>query len=107
MLVRKGDTVEVLAGKDKGKRGAVERVIIADHKLVVAGINLMKRHMKPSNKYPSGGIVEMAFPIDQSNVMVVNPDNDQPSRSRSERDGKTARRVFKKSAKATKASKGK
>ena len=74
MKLRKGDTVTILAGKDRGKEGIVERVLARDEKVVVAGVNIMKRHSKPSRKYPSGGIVEIAYPIHQSNIKVVSDD---------------------------------
>lgn len=70
MEIRRGDTVTILAGKDKGKQGPVESVLRAKHKVVVTGANIMKRHVKPNAKYPSGGIIEMAYPIDWSNVKV-------------------------------------
>lgn len=76
MVIRKGDTVAILAGKDRGKQGTVEKVLRAEHQVVVTGINIMKRHVKPNSKYPSGGIVETAFPIHQSNVALVNEDTD-------------------------------
>jgi large subunit ribosomal protein L24 len=95
MLVRKGDTVVILAGKDRGKRGTVDRVMKDAQQVVVGGMNIAKRHMKPSSKYPSGGIVEISTPIHQSNVMVVNPDTDQPGRTSADRQGKIVTRLFK------------
>ncbi|MDR0458472.1 MAG: 50S ribosomal protein L24 [Burkholderiaceae bacterium] len=70
--IRKGDEVIVIAGKDKGKRGAVERRVDAQY-VVVEGINLAKKHAKPNPmKGASGGIVEKALPIHQSNVAIFN-----------------------------------
>lgn len=71
MDIRRGDTVLVLSGKDKGKKGTVENINRTKQSVVVGGLNIMKRHMKPSSKYPSGGIVEIAYPIHQSNIKVV------------------------------------
>ncbi len=71
MDIRKGDTVIITAGKDKGKQGTVEKVFRDQHKVVVAGANIMKRHVKPNNKYPSGGIIEIAYPLDWSNIAPV------------------------------------
>ena len=71
MDIRKGDTVIITAGKDKGKEGTVEKVYRDTHKVVVVGANIMKRHVKPSSKYPSGGIIEVAYPLDWSNVKPV------------------------------------
>ena len=71
--IRKGDEVIVLTGKDKGKRGAVLRVLV-DGNLVVEGINLAKKHQKPNPvRGDAGGIVEIAKAIDVSNVGIFNP----------------------------------
>ena len=71
--IRKGDEVIVLTGKDKGKRGAVLRVL-ADGNVVVEGINLAKKHQKPNPvRGVAGGIVEIAKAIDVSNVGIFNP----------------------------------
>jgi len=70
--IRKGDEVIVITGKDKGKRGAVAQRVDAEH-LVVEGINLAKKHAKPNPmKGVTGGIVEKALPIHQSNVAIFN-----------------------------------
>jgi len=71
--IRKGDDVIVIAGKDKGKRGSVLRVM-ADGRLVVADINMVKRHTKPNpSRGVPGGIIDKEMPIDASNVMLFNP----------------------------------
>ena len=67
--IKKGDTVIVLSGKDKGKEGAVLKVIPADKKIVVAGVNVVKRHTKPSQTI-TGGIVEKELAVDVSNVAI-------------------------------------
>ncbi len=100
MNLRKGDTVVMLAGKDRGKRGSIDRITKDGKKVVIAGLNLVKRHVKPSSKYPSGGIIEMAMPIDRSNIMLVNADTDQAGRVSLKREGKTVTRVFKDSNKS-------
>ncbi|MCK6438009.1 50S ribosomal protein L24 [Rivihabitans pingtungensis] len=70
--IRKGDDVIVLTGKDKGKRGAVLRVL--DGKLIVEGVNVVKKHQKPNPvKGVQGGVVEKTMPIDVSNVALFNP----------------------------------
>ncbi len=70
--IKKGDDVIVIAGRDKGKRGSVLRVMPDGH-LVVADINMVKRHTKPNpNRGVSGGIIEKEMPIDGSNVMLYN-----------------------------------
>ncbi len=78
--IRKGDDVIVVAGKDKGKRGNVLRVL-ADGRLVVSDVNMVKRHTKPNpNRGVPGGIVEKEMPIDPSNIMLFNPQTDKADR---------------------------
>ena len=73
MKVKKNDTVLVIAGKDKGAKGKVLRAIPADHRIVVDGVNVQKRHQKARSAKETSGIHEQAGPIDVSNVMVVCP----------------------------------
>ena len=91
--VRKGDTVFVLTGKDKGKKGLVQAVDAPNHKVVVEGINVVKRHNKPKPPLqPSGSITEKTNPIDISNVMLIDPKTKQPTRTRNKiEDGKKTR----------------
>ena len=77
--IRKGDQVSVLAGRDKGKRGEVLRVIPADSRVVVQGVNVVKRHRKPT-QMSAGGIEEIEAPIHVSNVAHIDPDSDKPTR---------------------------
>ena len=69
--IKKGDTVEIIAGKDKGQQGKVTSVDVKNHKVVVEGINMVSRHTKPSQANPNGGIVEKEAALDISNVMLV------------------------------------
>jgi large subunit ribosomal protein L24 len=69
--LRKDDLVQVMAGRDKGKTGKVLRVHPAEHRITVEKINLVKRHMKPTQKDPAGGIVEKETPIHYSNVLLM------------------------------------
>ncbi|OAT81155.1 50S ribosomal protein L24 [Desulfotomaculum copahuensis] len=69
--VRKGDTVLVLTGKNAGKRGKVLSVEPAKSRLIVEGVNVVKRHTKPTQRMPQGGIVEKEAPVHSSNVMLV------------------------------------
>ncbi len=71
MKIKKGDTVRVIAGKDKGKDGKVLSVHVKDHKVVVENINMVSKHSKPSAANQNGGIVQMEAPIDVSNVMLL------------------------------------
>ena len=78
--IRKGDDVIVIAGKDKGKRGTVLR-IRPDGRVVVADVNMAKRHTKPNpNRGVPGGIIEKEMPIDASNVMLYNPQTSKGDR---------------------------
>ena len=72
MKLRKGDKVKVIAGKDKGRDGVVERVYKKQNKVLIPGINIYKRHMKKSDQIPQGGIVELPRPLDASKVMFIN-----------------------------------
>ena len=80
MNLVKGDKVIVIAGRDKGKTGTIQKVIPEQNKVVVENVNLRKKTNKPSQKNPDGGIVEIYAPIDASNIMLVDPKTKQPTR---------------------------
>lgn len=69
--VKSGDQVLVIAGKDKGKRSKVTRVLPREGRVVVEGVNVVKRHTRPTTKVMQGGILEQAAPINASNVMLI------------------------------------
>lgn len=71
--VKKGDTVEIIAGKHRGKRGKILTVIPKSGKLIIEGLNIVKRHSKPTQKLPQGGIVEKEAPLYSARVMLVCP----------------------------------
>ena len=71
LKIKKGDTVKVIAGKDNGKEGKVLSVDVKNHKVLVEGINMVSKHMKPSQVNQNGGIIEKEAPLDISNVMLV------------------------------------
>ena len=71
LKIRKGDRVRVLSGKDKGKEGEVMSVDPAANKAIVEGVNVAKRHQKPTRSMQQGGIIDKAMPIDVSNVALV------------------------------------
>ncbi len=73
MKLRKGDTVQVMLGKDKGKQGAVERVYEKSDKVMVKDMNKVKKHMRKSESLPQGGIVEVSRPMLASKVMLICP----------------------------------
>lgn len=76
----KGDKVVVIAGKDKGKTGVIQKVLPRTNRVVVEGVNLRKKHKKPTQNNPEGSILEIYTPIDASNVMIVDPKTKKPSR---------------------------
>jgi large subunit ribosomal protein L24 len=78
--VRKGDTVMVVAGKERGKKGKVLRVIPEKGRVVVERINLIKKHQRPTQKVRQGGIIEREGSIHLSNVMLVDPGSAKPTR---------------------------
>jgi len=92
MKIRKGDTVVVLSGKDKGKTGEVTKVIPREDRVVVSGVNVHVRHRKPSQLNPQGGLERTEAPLHISNVAVADPKSGAPTRVRFEiRDGKKVR----------------
>ena len=89
--IKKGDTVVVLSGKDKGKTGAVKSVMPKDGKIVVEGVNVAVRHRKPSQVNPQGGLDRFEAPMHISKVAVADKDG-KPTRVRiEEKDGKKVR----------------
>ena len=93
MNVKKGDEVIVIAGKDKGKTGKVIHVIPSQDKVVVEGVAVAKRHTKPTQKMPQGGIIEKEAAIHVSNVMMIDPKTKKRTRIAKEldKDGKKVR----------------
>ena len=79
-LLRKGDTVMVITGREKGKTGKILEIRKEDGKVLVEKLNLMKKHSKPSQKKPQGGISEMEAPIHISNVMYFDQKSGKPTR---------------------------
>jgi large subunit ribosomal protein L24 len=80
MYIRKDDIVEVLTGDDKGKRGRVLRVMRKDGKLVVEGVNRVYRHLRPSRRNPQGGRLSKEMPVQASNVALIDPQTNRPTR---------------------------
>ena len=71
MFIKSNDKVKVIAGKDKGKEGVVIKAFPANDRVIVNGVNIVKKHQKPNNANPNGGIVEMEAPIHVSNVKKI------------------------------------
>lgn len=80
LRLKKGDLVEVIAGRDKGKRGKVMRVDRKHERLLIEGVNFVKRHTRPSQQVRQGGIIEKEAPVPVSKVAFVDPSTDKPSR---------------------------
>ena len=78
--IKKGDTVYVLAGEDKGQQGRVLSVQAAKNRAIVEGINIVSKSTKPTAKHPQGGIVKMEAPINISNLALIDPKSGKPTR---------------------------
>ena len=80
MKIKRDDTVLIISGNDKGKRGRVLRVYPEQDRIIVEGVRMMKKHTKPTQPDPQGGIIEREASLHVSNVMLVDPKNDEPTR---------------------------
>jgi large subunit ribosomal protein L24 len=103
MKIRKNDMVMVVAGNDRGKTGKVLKVFPKKSRVIIEGINLRKKHTKPNQKNPQGGILEKESPIHVSNVMILDPKSNEPTRvgSRIILDEKTGKKKIARVAKAS------
>ncbi len=80
MHVKKGDKVMVITGKDKGKTGVILAAFPKKERVIVEGVNIVKKHAKPSQDNPQGGIISIEAPIHVSNVMPIDPETGKPTR---------------------------
>lgn len=78
--VKKGDKVQVITGKDRGKQGVILEAYPAKERVLVEGVNVIKKHSKPTQASPQGGIIEREAPIHVSNVMLLDPKTSEPTR---------------------------
>ncbi len=98
MRLKKGDKVVVIAGSEKGKEGTITKVLPKEEKVIIGGINMIKKHVKPNQAEPEGKIIEKEAPIHASNVAVVDPKTKKATKVKYEiKDGKKVR-VAKKSS---------
>jgi large subunit ribosomal protein L24 len=98
MKLKTGDKVVVIAGANKGKTGTVTKVLAKDSRVVVEGVNVIKKHQKPTSQNQNGGIIEREAPIHVSNVKIVDSKADKSSKKESDVDKKGKKvRVSKKS----------
>lgn len=80
MHVKKGDKVKVISGKDRGKEGVILQVFPKKNRVIVEGVNMVKKHVRPSQDNPQGGILNIEAPIHVSNVMPIDPKTGEPTR---------------------------
>lgn len=99
--IKKGDKVRVISGSNKGTEGEVLEIIAKTGKAIVEGVNIAKKHMKPTNDNP-GGIIDKAMPIDISNLMFVDPKSGEPTRLGLRREDGKGVRYSKKSGETVK-----
>ncbi|HEX9739429.1 MAG TPA: 50S ribosomal protein L24 [Ignavibacteriaceae bacterium] len=94
MKIKKNDNVVVITGNDRGKTGKILKVFPSVSKVIIEGINLRKRHTKPNQKQPQGGIIEKEAPIHVSNVMLIDPKTNESTRLGAKiiLDGKTGKK---------------
>lgn len=93
MKLKVGDKVRVMVGKDKGKEGKITHTFKNENKVIVEGINMIKKHVKPNNTNETGGIVDMEAKIDASNVMIIDKKTNKPTRVYSLVDEKSNKKV--------------
>ncbi|HVB21097.1 MAG TPA: 50S ribosomal protein L24 [Ktedonobacteraceae bacterium] len=85
MNIKKGDTVLIIAGKDKGKQGTVSRAMPQDNKVIVEGLNVVKKHVRPQGQTRQGGVIDKAMPLQVSNTMLICTECGEPTRVGHER----------------------
>ena len=80
MKIKKGDTVLIITGKDRGKQGTVSRAMPQDDKVIVEGLNIVKKHVRPQGQTRQGGVIEKAMPLQVSNTMLICTECGEPTR---------------------------
>ena len=100
LQLKKGDKVIVLSGRDKGKTGIIDRVSVKTATVLVEGVNIVKKHVKVSKKYPTGGVVEIVKPLSVAKVQLICPSCGKATRVGVSATGKEKNRVCKKCGKA-------
>ena len=92
MNFKVGDEVVVIAGSDKGKQGKIIKTLKAENKVVIEGVHIVKKHQKPTGN-ETGGIIDVAAPIDASNVMIIDPKTKKRTRIGHTTDEKTSKKI--------------
>ena len=80
MNIKKGDTVLIITGKDRGKQGTVSRAMPQLNKVIIEGLNIVKKHVRPQGQTRQGGVIDKAMPIDVSNTMLICTECGEPTR---------------------------
>lgn len=97
MKLKKGDNIIIITGKDKGKKGKIIKVIKKDNKVVIEGLNMIKKNQRPRKSGEKGSIISIAMPINVSNVMILDPKTGKGSRIGKKKIGDKFVRISKKS----------
>ncbi len=97
MKLKKGDNVIIVAGKDKGKKGKIVHVLVVKNKVIVEGMNMMKKHLRPRKSGEKGRMEDKAMPIHASNVMIVDPKSGKQTRLGKKKVGDKMVRIARKS----------
>ncbi len=97
MKLKKGDNVIVITGKEKGKKGAISRVLSKENKVIIDGMNMVKKHRKATRRGEKGSMVSISMPINASNVMLVDPKSGKQTRIGKKKVGDKLVRIAKKS----------
>ncbi|OIO29728.1 50S ribosomal protein L24 [Candidatus Nomurabacteria bacterium CG_4_10_14_0_2_um_filter_30_12] len=98
MKLKKGDNVIVITGKDKGKKGKIVTVLVEKNRIIVEGINMMKKHQRPRKSGEKGSKIDKAMPMHVSNVMIADPKTGLPTRVGKKKVGDKMVRITKKSS---------
>ncbi|MDE2400026.1 MAG: 50S ribosomal protein L24 [Patescibacteria group bacterium] len=97
MKLKKGDNVIIITGKDKGKKGKIVRVLVAQNRVIIEGANMMKKHQRPRKSGEKGTMKNMEMPISASNVMILDPKSGKATRIGKKKVGDKLVRVARKS----------
>lgn len=97
MKLKKGDNIIIVTGKDKGKKGKIVHVLVKENKVIVDGLNMMKKHQRPRKSGEKGTMKNIEMPMSASNVMILDPKTGKPSRIGSKQLGEKKVRIARKS----------
>lgn len=96
MRFKKGDQVIVTAGKDKGRKGKIEKILTKENKVLLPGLNIVKKHLKKRDEKTKGGIIEISKPIDVAKIALLCPKCEKPTRIGYKFEGKEKQRICRK-----------